>query len=571
MSRKALSIVFSVFVILSVLVGCAAPQPPAAPAPTQAPAAAPTEAPAAAPTEAPKPTEAPAAAPTEAPAAAPTEAPAAAPAAELSEDTLIVVQSTDVNTFEPMEINSRAEANVIENMCERLMDMDENLKYQPMLATGYKLLDDNKTWQFKLREDVKFWDGEPLTAEVVKFVFDRGLGADVKFTGNTPGYVFPSIGLQKVEVVDPYTVNFVLDRFEPDAPGYLSEVYIHSMKYYKESTPEQIAAEPMCSGAFKLTEWVKDDHVTMDRWDGYWGEKPNLKTVIWRVIPESSTAVAELLAGSVNVVAQVPPDQAPQIDKSDTAKMAWTPGGRRIYIGFEQKCEGPGCEEVKNVKVRQALNMAVDVDAILKNLFAGRGEREGGIVNPPHKSADIKAYPYDPEQAKKLLAEAGYPDGFSVTLATPNGRYQKDKDIALAVASYLEKVGVKAEVVPYEWTVYREMTSKKELPALFLLGSGSDFLSAWYDLSDLVTPDAGTNYPNWQNDEWDALVKQLGETTDMDARKKITDQLQKVVHDDAPWLFIYMQGNWYAVSKNLEWTPSPTEQMHFYKNAQFTK
>ena len=311
-----------------------------------------------------------------------------------------------------MEINSRAEANVIENMCERLMDMDENLKYQPMLATGYKLLDDNKTWQFKLREDVKFWDGEPLTAEVVKFVFDRGLGADVKFTGNTPGYVFPSIGLQKVEVVDPYTVNFVLDRFEPDAPGYLSEVYIHSMKYYKESTPEQIAAEPMCSGAFKFTEWVKDDHVTMDRWDGYWGEKPNLKTIVWRVIPESSTAVAELLAGSVNVVAQVPPDQAPTIDKSESAKMAWTPGGRRIYIGQNQNCEGPGCKEVKDVKVRQALNMAVDVDTILKNLFAGRGEREGGIVNPPHKSADIKAYPYDPEGAKKLLAEAGYPDGF---------------------------------------------------------------------------------------------------------------------------------------------------------------
>jgi peptide/nickel transport system substrate-binding protein len=343
------------------------------------------------------------------------------------------------------------------------------------------------------------------------------------------------------------------------------------MKYYKDSTPEQIAAQPMCSGPFKFVEWVKDDHVTMERWDGYWGEKPNIKTLVWRVIPESSTAVAELLAGTVNVVAQVPPDQAPQIDKSDNAKMAWVPGGRRIYIGFEQKCTGPGCEEVKNLKVRQALNMAVDVDTILKNLFNGRGEREGGIVNPPHKSADIKPYPYDPEQAKKLLAEAGYPNGFSVTLATPNGRYQKDKDIALAVASYLEKVGVKAEVVPYEWSVYSGMTKKKELPALFLLGSGSDFLSAWYDLSDLVTPDAGTNYPNWQNDQWDAAVKKLGETTDMAERKKITDELQKIVHDDAPWLFIYMQGNWYAVSKNLQWTPSPTEQMHFYKNTQFTK
>ena len=119
--------------------------------------------------------------------------------------------------------------------------------------------------------------------------------------------------------------------------------------------------------------------------------------------------MAELLAGSVNVVAQVPPDQAAQIDKSDKAKMAWTPGGRRIYIGFQQKCDGPGCAEVKNLQVRQALNMAVDVDTILKNLFSGQGVREGGIVNPPHKSAEIKAYPYDPDKAKKLLADAGFP------------------------------------------------------------------------------------------------------------------------------------------------------------------
>jgi peptide/nickel transport system substrate-binding protein len=184
-------------------------------------------------------------------------------------------------------------------------------------------------------------------------------------------------------------------------------------------------------------------------------------------------------------------------------------------------------------------------------------------VNPPAKSADIKPYPYDPEQAKKLLAEAGYPNGFKTTLATPNGRYQKDKDIALAVAADLAKVRVQAEAVPYEWSVYSKMTKSKELPALFLLGSGSDFLSAWYDLSDLVNVGAGTNYVNWQNSEWDGLVKKLGDTTDTAERKKITDRLQMIVHEDAPWLFIYMQVDWYGVAKNLDWKPRADELMHF--------
>ena len=281
------------------------------------------------------------------------------------------------------------------------------------------------------------------------------------------------------------------------------------------------------------------------------------------MIPEASTRVAELLAGSVQVINNVPPDQAMQIEKSNNAKLETVTGGRRIYVGFEQKCEGPGCKEVRDVRVRQALNYAVDVDTILKNLFYGKGVREGGMVNPPAKSSEIKAYPYDPQKAKQLLTEAGYPNGFKTTLATPNGRYQKDKDIALAVAADLAKVGVQAEVVPYEWSVYSKMTKTKELPALYLLGTGSDFLSAWYDLSDLVNVEASTNYVNWQNDEWDQLVKKLADTTDTAERKKITDRLQMVVHDDAPWLFIYMQVDWYGVAKNVQWSPRADELMHF--------
>jgi len=547
MRKQILSTVFAILVALSMVVGCttgAPAQPTAAPVqPTTAPAQ-PTAVP-------PKPTAAPTAVP-------PTPVPTVAKL-----DTLIISQSTDATTLEPAEVNSRSEANIAQHLFDALIKMDAKQQLKPMLAESWKMLDDKMTWQFKLRKDVKFWDGEPFNAQTVKFCFERAADPANKFVGNTAGYVFPSIGFKSVEVVDDYTVNIILDRFEPDTPGYISEIYIHSVKWYKDNPKEKVATTPMGSGPYKLKEWKKDDRIVLERWDDYWGPKPTFKTLVWRAIPEASTSVAELLAGSVHVMSKVPPDQSAQVDKSKTARMATITGGRRIYVGFQQKCTGPGCKEVKDVRVRQALNYAVDVDKILKNLFSGQGVREGGMVNPPHKSADIKAYPYDPEKAKKLLAEAGYPNGFKATLATPNGRYQKDKDIALAVAADLAKVGVQAEVVPYEWSVYTQMTKKKELPALFLLGTGSDFLSAWYDLSDLVNVGAATNYVNWQNSDWDKLVKQLGETYDPAERKKITDKLQMIVHDDAPWLFIYMQVDWYAVSNLVNWSPRADEVMDF--------
>ncbi len=478
---------------------------------------------------------------------------------------LVVAMPNDVSTFEPNMLSTRTDTNIAEHMFDRLLIMDDNAELQPMLATSWELLDtpEKNVWQFKLRNDVNFWDGEHFNAETVKYVLERGLDPQYQWTGNTPGYVFTSIGLQGAEVVDEYTVNVVLDRFEPDAPGYLSEIYMHPVKYYQDNSLEKVSQEPMGSGPYKMVKWVKDDQLVLERWDDYWGEKPKIKTIIFRPIPEASTAVAELLAGNVNVVSQVPPDQSSTIDASDIAHMAPVSGGRRIYIGFEQICDAPGCDAVKNVQVRQALNMAVDVQTILDGLFYGKGIREGGIVNPPAKNPAVEAYPYDPEKAKQMLTDAGYPDCFSATLATPNGRYSKDKEIALAVAADLQKIGCNIEVVPYEWSTYVPMIRSKELPALFLLGSGSDFLSAWYDLSDLNSVEASTNYVNWQNDEWDALVAKLKVTYDPAERTKITDRLQMIVHEDAPWLFIYMQVDWYAVSNNVNWTPRADEIMDF--------
>jgi len=476
---------------------------------------------------------------------------------------VVIALPADIVTFEPMEIATKTDSSVANHIFGTLVRMNSDMQLEPMMAESWELLDtpERNIWQFKLRKDITFSNGEPFNADTVKYAVERGL--DPSFKGNTPGFVFSSIGFDHVEVVDEYTVNFVLNGYSFDAPYYIAEIYMHPMKYYQENSNEFLAANPIGAGPYVLKEWVKDDHLVLERREDYWGEKPAIKTLIFRPYPESSTAVAELLAGNIDVVAKVPPDQADTIDASNLAHMETVTGGRRIFVGFFQKCDGPGCEAVRDVRVRQALNYGVDMQSILDGLFYGRAPRSSGVVNPPYALEELQPYPYDPEKAKQLLAEAGYPDCFSTTLATPNGRYQKDKELALAIAADLAKLGCEIEVIPYEWTIYTTMTRNKELPALFLLGMGSNFSGPWYDMSGFSTADSTTNYPQWQNDEWDALYKRFVVAYDDGERKEITDEMQRLLYREAPWLFIYNQVDWYAVNNQLEWTPRPDELIEF--------
>ena len=537
MKSKFIQTLVALMVIVSMLAACA-------PAATEAPAA-----------------EAPAA---EAPAA---EAPAAdAPAADDLNETqpLVVAIPVDVTTWDPDNLSTKTDSNIAEHMFDALVYVNDDLQVEPMLATSWELLEDNVTWRFNLRDDVTFWDGEKFNAETVKYVIERGLAKEeFGWTGNTPGFIFDSLGMVGATVVDEYTVDITLGGFFDDFLVFASEIYMHSVDYYKNNTPEVVAETPNGSGPYQLTEWVRDDHITLTRWDGYWGAKPPMKTIIYRPIPEASTAVAELLAGGVHVVSKVPADQAETIDASGIATVKTVAGGRRIYIGFNQRGEGGCFDALKDVRVRQALNMAVDIQTILDSLFFGNGTREGGMVNPPYKAETVQAYPYDPEGAKALLAEAGYADGFGTKceIASPNGRYQKDYQIAQAVASYLTEIGIETEAVPYEWSVYVPMIDEKKLPAMFLLGSGSSISSAWGDLADFGNDQ--TDYVGWENAEWDELQAKLLTTFDLDAREEITDRMQMIVNEDAPWLFIYMQVDWYAVNNTVAWTPRADEIQNF--------
>ena len=209
--------------------------------------------------------------------------------------------------------------------------------------------------------------------------------------------------------------------------------------------------------------------------------------------------------------------------------------------------------------MRRALQYAVDVPTICATLLNTECERATGLVNPPNDNPNLEPYPYDPNMAEQLLDEAGYPRGedgvrFAITLQAPSGRYLNDANVALAIGQYLSDVGVQTEVELLEWaSVYVPLIRAHDAGPLFLLGSGGATWSALYDMANLSTPDAGTNYSEWQNPEWYSGWDRIAETRDEAGQREIINEMLDVFYNDAPWLMMYFQPDFYGVSDRINW------------------
>ena len=423
---------------------------------------------------------------------------------------------------------------------------------------------------FKLNAGLTCHDGEPLTAEDVVYSFKRAADPAMKFTGNTPGFVFSSLGYKDARVVDDLTAEITIAKYNPIALGMVSEVYIHCKDSYEKMTKEQAAQKPIGSGPYKFVEWVRSDRIVLEKVPSFKLRPANFEKVVWRVIPEASTRTAELLAGNVDIITNVAPDQIATVNKSTKAKVAPVSGTRRIYIGFNQKdmfANTPGGKAIQDARVRRALQYAVDVPTICEQLLNTTCTRATGLVNPPNAHPDLKPYPYDPKMAEKLLDEAGYPkkDGvrFEITLQAPNGRYLNDKNVALAVGQFLTDIGVKTKVELMEWaSVYTPLIRKKEAGPMFLLGSGGGTWNALYDMADLSAPDAGTNYTNWNNADFFSGWAELAVKKPLAEQRKTIDRMLKIFYDESPWLLMYFQPDFYGVSTRIDWAPRRDEKIY---------
>jgi len=489
--------------------------------------------------------------------------------AQVSDDTIVVGLSADITTFEPAAISSRDNANIVRHIFDTLFSIEGDGSVVPDLATDLAISDDGLAYVYTLEAGRTCHDGEALTAEDVAYSFNRAKDPANAFTGNTPGFVFSSVGFVDAVALDDLTVQINIAAPNPIAFGLLAEVYVHCMDSYAAMTLEQAATTPIGSGSYRLVSWTPGSEVVLEKV----ADPGTFQNIVYRIIPEASTRSAELMAGNVDIITNVAPDQVDAINASGVAAVQSVQGTRRMYVGFnlsEPFAAMPGGDAIQDPDVRRALQYAIDVPTICAQLLNFPCERATGIVNPPNANQALTPYPYDPAMAEQLLDAAGWPrldDGnrFTIRFQAGKGRYLNDENVVLAIAQYLSDVGLNIELDVMEWgSVYVPLIRQRNVGPLFFLGSGGALWSPLYDMTDLAKVDSGTNYTHWSDPRWFDRWADIAAANTPEEQRVIIDEMLQVFYDDGPWLHLYFQPDFYGVSGRLNWTARPDEKVYLF-------
>lgn len=487
-----------------------------------------------------------------------------------ADDTIIVGLSADITTLDPAAIASRDNSNVARHIFGTLFSIDGEGKTHPDLATDLEISEDGLSYVYTMKEGLTCHDGEPLTAEDAAYSFNRAADPALAFTGNTPGFIFSSIGFQGAEALDDTHVKINLDEKNPIAFGLITEVFIHCMDSYSAMTTDDATTSPIGSGDYEMTSWTRGSEIVLNKVKG---DSP-FNNIIWRILPEASTRAAELMAGNVDIITNVAPDQMDVINESGVATVDPIQGTRRMYVGFnlsDEMAAKPGGDAIQNTDVRRALQYAVDVPNICKQLLNFECERMTGIVNPQNAHPNLTPYPFDPDMAEKLLDEAGWPRQgdnnmrFSIEFQAGQGRYLNDTNVVLAITQMLTDVGIDVQLNMMEWSsVYIPLIRERNAGPLYFIGSGGALWSPLYDMTDLAAVESGTNYTHWDDPRWFDRWADISAAENDEDLRAIVDEMLQVFYDDGPWLHLYFQPDFYGVSKRINWQPRPDEKVYLF-------
>ena len=452
---------------------------------------------------------------------------------------------------------------------DKLIKQDNKQNLKPGLAVSWKPIND-LTWEFKLRQDVKFHDGSPFTAEDVKFTLERGPNVP-----NSPSSFSRYMNhIKKVEIIDDNTIRFTTADPFPLMATYLSTFTVISKKHGEgAATKDYNSGKAMVgTGPFKFVEWVPGDRIVYARYDDYWGEKPEWEKVILKPISNSSARVAALLAGDVDLIDFVPTADIEKLKKNPKLTMDRSVSNRVIYLHIDSNRDvSPFVTDIngqamtknplKDVRIRRAISMAINRPAIVSKVMEGNAIAAGQLLPDGFfaVSPNLKPVAYDPEGAKKLMADAGWGDGFGLTIHGPNNRYVNDAKICQAVAQMLTRVGIKTKVDTMPKNVFFPRGTKLEF-SFMLVGWGSGTgepsspLGALLHTYDKESGYGGTNRGRFSNKEMDAALEEAMRTVDREKHKALLIKATEIAMEDVGIIPLHYQVNIWAMQKGLTYT-----------------
>ncbi len=483
------------------------------------------------------------------------------------ESKIVIAQGSDPLFLNPHGNDEGPTNCVNSNIYDALVFRKGDLSIEPALAESWEQKDE-KTWIFHLRKGVKFHNGDPFTADDVVFSFQHC--ADSKVCAGMVQFV------DTIKKIDDNTIE--LKTKTPFAPlfKFLSKVMIIDKKYVEAVGEEEMNLKPIGTGPYKVVEWVKEDHITMKANESYWKGTPDIQNVIFRPISNEATRTAALLSGDVQLITNVPVHDADQIKQNSRLDFIGKPGLRLIYLTVDVNRDKTPTIEGKNPftdpKVKEAVQMAIDKDAIVKNIMNGHAyvAQQGNVKETVGYVDGLTTPKYNPEKAKQLLAEAGYPNGFAVTLDAPNNRYPNDYKVAEAVASQLAKVGiqVKLNLMPkslfFNYIRPGDKTSFNLTGWASSLGDCGDWYNTMFYTRDKKKGHGGSNRGHYTNPAFDAALDNADSTSDMATRTKYLQECTKILAKDTPFIPLYFQEDAYGVSKDLDFKPRLDAYIYVY-------
>jgi len=511
--------------------------------------------------------------------------------------TLVFGSSGDPSRLDPGDVTDGESIQRMDNIFEGLVEYQAgNCKIQPCLATSWEASADGTEIVFNLRKGVKFHDGTDFNADAVVFSFAR------QYDLNHPyhqygewaywGYMFSDI--KEMEKIDDYTVKLVLKRTNASI---MTSLAMFTVNIVSPANAEKYKGDafkyPCGTGPFKFVEWVKDDHITLEANDNYWRERSQLDKLIFKVIPDPSARLMALEVGEVQGIEYPNPADFNRINANKDLVLMTQPGMNIAYMamntgyGYEDANENgvrdpdepwvktPGYfEPLTKKKVRQAINMAIDKQSIIDNLYMGTAiKAKNGM--PPFMlgyNDEIQDYPYDPAKAKELLTEAGYPNGFEVTLyVMPVSRpYMFDPPkIGEAIQSYLGAIGIKVKFYQVDWGTYLQETEagKHQMCLLGWTGDNGDpdnFMNVLYGTNACSIGTAG-NYAFFNDENVQILLSKALQTYDEEKRAEYYKKAQEVIHEDAGWVYLAHSLQSMVFRKNVHgFVLNPTSRYFFY-------